>query len=269
MNMNSKKYYISPDIWRGMVRDYEGRWEKYVGIKSSHSDSTYFFGKQDWKFYFDHKQDQEVVSFVNSNTKGREFLDENLEKVKDFKFYLEYLEWLKELHCIMKRNGGTEDLHWTYCDPTSKHTIVVFGDVIPIAKRLGDPYPYDSKGPNFNNIPEAGLPCDVYVSSNKVRHYYPHPIYYPDYLRESLKSLKKIIVGKGGLSVIAYFYQSSINSHLFELGNNSLFMCIVNYLLNKKGCKGVEHGILDFVSFRLNPNKFAKYFEEEVGRIQK
>jgi len=46
-------------------------------------------------------------------------------------------------------------------------------------------------------------------------------------------------------------------------------MCIVNYLLNKKGCKGVEHGILDFVSFRLNPNKFAKYFEEEVGRIQK
>jgi hypothetical protein len=259
---------ILPDDWRQMVRDFEGRWGKYEGVKSSVSGSTYFFGRQDYEYYLKNKDEQNIKNYVTTNLEAWKFLDRNLKDVIALKTYYELLSWFKEIRGVMNYKEGGGELHSSYLKPSTGHTKIVFGDVITIAEKYGDPYPEHSDGPKFADIPDGGQPSDLFVSPLRIDHYYPHPKYFPQYVRISLDALKKIVRGRGGVSDIAFFYQITLNAHLFEVINNSLLMNIVNYLLRERGFRGIEHGILDFVAYRLAPKNFAKYFREEVLRVQ-
>src|SRR3989304_2458014 len=160
------KYSMAPNLWRQMIRDFEGRWQKYVGVKSSLSKSLYFWGKEDWDFYLKQRNRKDIIEIVESNIRSWKYLDNNLDKIADLSSYYEYLDWLKELHRLMMWKEGPNEIHHSYLKPSSNHTLIVFGDVIPIAKRFADPYPENSNGPLFDNIPETGFAAALTISTS-------------------------------------------------------------------------------------------------------
>ena len=121
-------------------------------------------------------------------------------------------------------------------------------------------------------IEQNGLPKDVWQNDAVVYHHYPNPKYIHQYLSMLKKILQKITgytdcSGNILLSSIALYYQYAINTHLFENINQSLFANQMNALLQLFGYNPIEHGILDFVAMRLQPENFVTYFIDEVKRV--
>jgi hypothetical protein len=63
---------------------------------------------------------------------------------------------------------------------------------------------------------------------------------------------------------VARFFQLLINLHLFAAVNVSLYMNMADGLLEIAGLRGIEHGMVDFVAFRLQPDSFERYFYDIV-----
>lgn len=260
-------YEISENRLRGMVRDFEGRWIKYVDVKSSITGMRYFHGKQDMTWYMEQLALSKNMDYIDANLRCWDFLDKNIDRIKSIKQYDEYIEWLGDCHqTFLYRDTESSGIHNNYMKPSSNHTKIIWGDVMNLAEKYNDPYPDKVSGPTWKEIPVDGWPSDLIISKERVDHYYPYPKYFPDYLRLSLGEFNELLDGEFSLERLAKFYQITLNMHLYDIINNSMLMSIVNYILDKKGIPQVEHGILDFVAYRLQPDNFAKYFSDEVGR---
>lgn len=263
----SKKDSNNPEViefWKGLVRDPNGRWINYhsKGIK-------YFqYGKQSKPDLNDKIQ----LALVKSSIKQEKAFLYGLEH-KSFK---NLKEWLTKLHKNQAYIGNGGQILSKIRISMGEHTQIVKGAILTLAQKYGDPYTNaDTQTVYLPGIDPKGCPMDKWENKNKVIHYYPDPKYFDQYLGVMKNKLKKFILNTAGaydkeiLVIIANYYQYAINMHLFEGINQSLFANQINAMLKQIGLKPIEHGILDFVAMRLQPKNFAKYFIDEVKRVNK
>lgn len=260
LNIISARNHIQTDFWKQCVRDTTGRWEQYTSVKSK-SGFRYFFGRQS-EVDFDNVLETRYLE-VNIEIRKRLFAEmpQVLKmNVKDFE------QWLRSLHADMIYKHVYEG-NFPRNVPT--HTPIVRAEIIPIASLYNDPYAFGrTKGPNFAHIPAAALPKDL-EEGDIINHYYPLLQYKDAYLKAAHKVFCSIVIhSKPGsidyLRKVSYLFQLLINLHLFVNINSSLYMNLVNALLEVGGISGIEHGLLDFVAMRLQPDTFAAYFIDQL-----
>ncbi|AZZ36273.1 hypothetical protein CIK05_05540 [Bdellovibrio sp. qaytius] len=70
------------------------------------------------------------------------------------------------------------------------------------------------------------------------------------------------------LTLIADYYHTGINAHIFRRVNNSLLMSQVNYLLYRLNFNGLMHGDIDIYALLMGTENFRKYFLNLVREAQ-
>lgn len=263
----SKKDFHNPEVlefWKGLVRDPNGRWINYhsKGIK-------YFqYGKQ---------------SRPDLNSKIQlALVKSSIKHEKAFLYGLKYKslknlkEWLTKLHKKQIYTGNGGQILSKRRISMGEHSQIAKASILTLARKYDDPY--TNTGTQTVYLPRIdpkGYPMDKWENKSKVIHYYPDPKYFDQYLEIMKNMLKRFILKTEGaadkeiLVIIANYYQYAINMHLFEDINQSLFANQVNAMLKQIGLRPIGHGILDFVAMRLQPKNFAKYFIDEVKRVNK
>lgn len=264
---------IPLDLWRQLIRDFEGRWVKYAGLRSSVTNNLYFYGHQPKPIYRSEDQKKVLERYIEANLETRELVVSRV-LGSSFRSVKSFIGWVFELHRLQSYKGNPEELHRDDHLLSQNHTEVIRGDVVLIARHYRDPYAFGkTHGPGITGIPATALPYDRELSYEAIYHFYPSREYF-GYYYEELHRLFRAIQrhstrgdNRDFLEVVARFYQVAANLHMFERVNNSLYMNLVNTVLGLRGISGIEHGILDFVAMRLSSPAFVQYFADEVQRV--
>lgn len=259
------KNFHSPELlefWHGLVRDPTGRWLAYhlAGVK-------YFrYGEQATPNLNDNLQ----LSLIKSSIEHEQAFLSGLHdgSFKNLK------QWLVQLHHKQSYFGIEGKLLVKRRISQGEHTQIATGSVLSLAKEYDDPY--TNQGTQVVYLPgitpNDGCPYDKW-ETNQVTHFYPDPKYFGLYLQIMKNKLEQFVlkpdhnIDRETLESIAIYYQYGINMHLFENVNQSLFANQANSMLKLLGLKPIEHGILDFVALRLQPENFIKYFIDQVKRV--
>jgi hypothetical protein len=247
-------------FWRQCVRDTSGKWLAYANQGSAY-DVPYFHGKQEtYKTPGERK-------YLLAHLDTRRAFYEALTDV-DHMNLDEFRNWLDVLRALLEYRKSESALHEKSI--TDKHTKIVTEQVVPLAKKYDDPYfTGDSQGPVFDGLPSESLPYDE-KRGDLVYHHYPSLEYADIYLEKALEELKTLLHTdafadqKEYVHKVARFFQLLINLHLFAAVNASLYMNMADGLLEIAGLRGIEHGLTDFVAFRLQPDSFERYFYDIV-----
>jgi len=253
---------VPAGLWRQMVRDYDGRWKKYRGLRSSITHDLYFHGHQPRPIYKGLYCFRKLEKYINATLKTRRLIIQGL-TANDFDSTDSFVKWLSDLHRMQSYKGKAGKLNCNRKLISHNHSSIIRGDVIKLAVNYGDPYASGkTAGPALKNVPESALPVDVELSIGELYHYYPRREYFGHYYEELYRMYKLIRRARATslsyvVESIAKFYQVVANLHMFEQVNNSLYMNITNALLEYYGVNGIEHGILDFVAMRLSPSNIC------------
>ncbi len=252
-------------FWDQCVRDTRGTWTAYASQKSAY-EVPYFRGKQET-----YKTSAERT-YLLAHLDTRRAFYEGLAVVPEMSVDT-FRNWLETLRCLLEYRKSESALHEKSI--TNKHTKLILEQILPIAKQYNDPYFLGTAvGPIFPGFPKESLPFDEVKGSHVYYHHYPSLNYTDIYLGASLRTFKRIINHdecartQDYIHEVAYFFQLLINLHLFAAINVSLYMNMADGLLELAGLRGVEHGIMDFVAFRLQPETFQAYFYDTVIRAQ-
>lgn len=251
------------EFWKGLVRDSTGRWFTYYlkGIK-------YFkYGKQSKPNLNDKLQ----LTLVKSSIKHEQAFLSGLQK-ESFK---NLKQWLIQLHHKQSYFDTKGQVLFKRRISQGEHSQVVVGSILSLAQKYNDPYINKrAQVVCLPGIDPSGCPIDKW-GNNQVVHYYPDPKYFDQYLKIMKSKLEQFVlkadhkIDKKILKIIANYYQYGINMHMFETVNQSLFINEANAMLKLLGLRPIEHGIIDFVAMRLQPENFAKYFIDQVKRANK
>jgi hypothetical protein len=247
-------------FWVECVRDASGRWAKYVDLSSRYG-VKYFRGHQPRVRY----DNPDEVRYLLAHVEVRQGLYNALQSVPQMDVE-QFTKLLESLRRSLEYRPVDEWLHQRFSTPT--HTIIVKESVMSIASHYGDPYAqWATRGPVFTGFPVESLPHDEVVGEQLI-HHYPTLEHSNVYLSAALGALKRALQNastpKEYIYAVADMYQYLINLHYFAAMNASLYMNMANGLLAVAGIRGVEHGIIDFVALRLQPENFQKYFYDCV-----
>ncbi|MBI2335058.1 hypothetical protein HYU96_04670 [Candidatus Daviesbacteria bacterium] len=281
--VNGQKTEELREFWRSIVRDSDGSLQKYQGIVSE----KYYKGPQP---DFD-LSDPDTTRYIMFSISTRLAFLEDLARGRQHVSLPQFKQWLIELHQgqAYKHNQKPGEIVSIGSVTGGYHSPFVRDDVVKIAQKYGDPYteafqkqggardPYKLVLPGIR--PEGGAEDAIFrpFSRDKpvtVIYSYPNPSYFDDYIEQMQIRLKRLelmgeeIYLETQLKEIAEFYQYAIVARMFSEVNQSLFMNMVNGLLEQRGLRAIPHGILDFAALRLQPDNFAKYFNDEVVRGQ-
>jgi hypothetical protein len=247
------------DFWKQCVRDTTGRWALYAQQKSAY-DVPYFHGKQETC------KTPEEHQYLLVHLDTRRAFYEGLADVPSMNVD-DFRNWLETLRAQLEYRKVESVLHEKSI--TDKHTKIITQEVMPLAKKYEDPYYLgNAHGPILAHFPKESLPYDE-VKDGAYYHHYPSLDYADLYLGEALTTLKSLLAEEPSDTreytyKIAHFFQVLINLHLFAAVNVSLYMNMADGLLELMDIEGIEHGILDFVAFRLQPETFQEYFYDSV-----
>ena len=250
-------------FWKGLVRDPYGEWMKYY---SDNGNKYFRYGKQP---YPDLTKGEHISLIKKSIEQEKYFLLSLINKS-----FRNNKTWLIELHKKQAYKGKGGKLLTKKRTSQGEHSIMVKQIIIPLAKKYSDPYiDKDMQVITLPGICFDALPKDLWVNNNVVWHYYPDPIYYKQYLQIMRKKLialvKKLSDNRNVteiLTIIGLYYQYGINMHMFEDINQSLFINQINSILLLLNLKPINHGVLDFVAMRFQPENFTKYFIDEIKK---
>ena len=254
-----KKIDLQKDVsfWKQCVRDASGILLKYSGLSSRYG-AKYFHGYQPSVQY----TNTDELMYVQACVRTREKFYHILPLVPKMDLH-DFKELLELLRHTLEYRPVSEWLHQRFSTPA--HTIIVREEVIVLAEKYSDPYATgNAKGPIFATIDPNGQPRDE-VEENTIIHLYPTLDFSDQYFSSALSILKNILEnefedGEKYVHNVADFFQLLINLHYFAAMNASLYMNMANGLLEIVGIEGIEHGIVDFVALRLQPENFRKYF---------
>jgi len=253
------------EFWRGLPRDTAGRWGKYHKLVPH-----YYAGykPRPTNTYGDKR-------FLKANIEGARFFSRSFTQLKQGMNDRDFFTWLIELHKKQTYTSGMGGkLITKQIINVGKHTPMVADDVTKLAKRFHDPYqPTGKQVLLLPGIRRRGLPVDIWENRH-VTHKYPDPKYLSDYIHvlnkavtKSVRILYKPMPLKTKLIGFARIYQYGVNPRMFIKTNHSLMLNVCNTLLRELKLGVIESGILDFVCMRLRGENFAKYFIEEVKRV--
>lgn len=264
------------EFWRSLVRDADGRFKKY----QDEQDASYYKGPQP-SFSL---ADQDAVRYVRHSLDTRKAFLEGMEHGQIDLSQRDFQNWLVNLHQkqTYKQAQKLGELFEGGMTSRGAHTPFVKNDVVAIAEKYQDPYADFYKNPqiygntynlDLPGISPKGRPQDGLVG-DLVYHQYPNSMFRDEYTSVMQQKLREL--GRLGqeapleqqLRLISEFYQYAINDRMFTKVNQSLYMNMVNGLLEQRGLRPIEHGVLDFVAMRLQPDNFARYFSDEVRRVQ-
>jgi hypothetical protein len=247
-------------FWRQCVRDTSGKWAAYANQKSAY-DVPYFRGRQETY------KTPEERKYLLAHLDTRRAFYEGLADVEQMSLE-DFRNWLEVLRALLEYRNSESALHEKSI--TDKHTKIVAQEIMPLAQKYGDPYFSGVlQGPVFEGLPKASLPYDE-ERDGLVYHHYPSLDYADDYLQHALDTLKSLLRTDAFANQeeyvhkVARFFQLLINLHLFAAVNVSLYMNMADGLLEIAGLRGIEHGMVDFVAFRLQPDSFERYFYDIV-----
>lgn len=253
-------------FWWQCVRDTTGSLDAYKAL-ISRNNAPYFRGNQ---AVIDYTNEADRI-YLEANARVRARIYRELPQVVNLDVAL-FRQWLTELRHELAYKKLISD---AFPEPKRRrvptHSPVVKRAVLAIAKTYGDPYVTgQTAGPVFPGFPAAALPVDK-LEDGEVVHYYPAAEYADLYLSEALKTLRSVIGssnpgGEECLRHTGYLLQLLANLHLFITINTSLYMNLVDALLEVSGRAGIKHGILDFVAMRLQPAAFFAYFRDQLDQ---
>lgn len=247
------------EFWGGLIRDVTGR-----GLGFYFEKVKYFkYGKQSKPDINDKLQ----LALITSSIKQEQAF---LSGLNDRSFR-SLRKWLIRLHRKQSYFGEKAQILRERRVSRGEHTQVVIGSILSLAQKYNDSY--TNKGTQMIHLPGIdpnSYPMDKW-KNNQVIHFYPDPKYFDQYLKIMKSKLEQFVlkmdrkVDQGILEIIASYYQYGVNMHMFENVNQSLFANQANAMLKLLGLKPIEHGIIDFVAMRLQPENFKKYFIDEVN----
>lgn len=245
-------------VWRGMVRDFDGRWKKYAP-------SSHFLGKQS------KPNKEEKVFFLSGVNTKQEFLKSFLDK-SNYASVKNFDNWINKLHKIQAYKGEGGKMRKTDLPPTDTHTQIVKIELPILARKYKDPYKMQgTQIVHLRGIKEKYSSKDEW-KNGILYHTYPCGRYRAPYMKMMRKHLYDAIFKGQSVSHrafvyrIARFYQVASCARMFKNVNHSLFFNMANSLLEVRGFKPIEQGILDFAGMRLQPTNFSKYYLHEVKR---
>lgn len=264
-------------FWQSTVRDTDGRFSYYQGQVPP----SYYRGAQP----LPNLADPEIQRYLQANLDTREAFLKGLQEGKFKRDVDDFKEWLIDLHKkqAYKTNQLPGEIESAGFRISTDHTVIIRNDVLKLANKYGDTYADFLNSPNqfgfwktldLSEITESARPIDQVLDSGLIRHFYPEPQYFNEYFAAmqgrliQLDQLGKDAPTETQLRLMADFYQYAANGRSFREVNQSLYMNMVNGMLEERGLKPIEHGIMDFVALRLEPANFQKYFIEEVQRAQ-
>lgn len=264
------------DFWRSLVRDTNGRYAKYADLNSEDYHPLLISTNQ-----LDLTDPYALDYFQHSLDARKEFI----KGIKDRKFegsIDDFKSWLSELHSKQAYKGHPGIVR-TQAGNGFSMGQVAGKEFDSLAQRDSDPLstflsnPDKTEAVHYLDLPgisREGRPSNTFTYLGDIAHNYPDPQYFNEYLTQMQNRLIQLD-GLGldasieeQIRLITEFYQYAINSRMFEEVNNSLFMNMVNGLLIERGLRPIEHGILDFAAFSLQPATFQKIFIDEVKRAQ-
>lgn len=253
-------------FWRQLVRSSDHGLDDYRTLKNRHGDQ-HFRGSQP---EVDYSKPQELA-YLEVCLDVRQALYAELTTLTAIdlaRFGAMLVRFHDLMHQRLDYHPRHEWLHHTFT--SSAHTPLVQQQVMPIARHYRDPYVTGkSCGPELPGIPAAGQPRDE-SDGQTITHHYPSLDFADAYLSQALTSLQKLptlLADRNAyIHEVANILQYLNNLHLFAGINSSLYMNIANGLLEIAGITGIEHGIVDFVSMRLQPANFQQYFLDQVSK---
>lgn len=128
---------------------------------------------------------------------------------------------------------------------------------------------------DVEGIPDEARPTNQFRKGTRLPvHLYPaarHEAVYVASLATLMGEARARLARRdraGLVDALARYYHVGANSHLFERGNNSLFMSQVNYLLARAGLRPMSHGDLDRDALVMDVGDFRGHFRAAVDRAQ-
>lgn len=148
-----------------------------------------------------------------------------------------------------------------------------------LARRYRDPYRAVSR--ELQSVHLVGildkrhLPYNIDLAPGAQKHVFPPPSAFEAYFTQMRLRLEKLAglparSTREKLRTIAEFYQYGANARPFHQLNHALFLNLSNCLLKRHGFSPVYGGRLAQAALRLQPEAFARYFEDWAngpGRI--
>lgn len=187
-----------------------------------------------------------------------------------------FSKWIKELHFILHPHLGGETScisFRTYVSSPKGHHSVLMGpisDSSVVKNSTFSNFLDDSSQAEYTaflpNIPFEFLPYDTRIDSS-ITHVYPHHSSLSFYTGAASRQLTLFIncffSGKTSKSLLlnyafSFFHYLS-SARLFSRGNHSLYMNLLNTMLELIGLPKLQHGCIDFAAIHLDSSTFLKY----------
>jgi len=107
------------------------------------------------------------------------------------------------------------------------------------------------------DIPMIALPTNNFSSSRNWNHRYPDSKHMMHYISRMQKLITQIrgcesCSREQVVLLVADYYHTAVNAHLFPRVNQSMLMSQVNYILRRIGLRGLKHASLPPLSLRLD-----------------
>ncbi len=256
--------------WRTMVRDAGqtidvGKLDRYTESKTPTQQRSYFVGTQTEP---DLSQEQ-VCRYIEANLAVKERFLLDWQKGSFLLNVDSFREWLVQLHKLQayKSEGGI--IRLGAGKGSRRHTWIILGEVIPLAKQYKDPYSLDEGLyiTPLQQMPSHHCPYDILGPSEDIYVYqfYPKAESFDLYLEIIWQQLC-LLHEEFTITSMARFLQYATCLHLMKTSNHVFHMNMINCLLELSGFWGLEHGLIDFVALRFSEENFYSYFANEIKK---
>jgi len=269
--------YHSLVLWRSSIRDANG----HIMIKYPSLPDSYFKFVQPFPVSngFDGWPYLRRVSVL------RYYFLKGLLEIYHNLHYFSFSKWLSELHSILHPHlsGKTSCISFrTYVSsPTGHHSVLMgpISDSNVVKNSNFSDFLANSSQAIYTtflpNIPFEFLPYDTFTDST-ITHFYPHHSSLPYYIDAASSQLVLFIncyfsgnTSKNLLLNYAFsFFHYLSSARLFGRGNHSLYMNLLNTMLDLIGLPKLQHGCIDFAAIHFDFSTFQEYMfsikDEEI-----
>lgn len=148
--------------------------------------------------------------------------------------------------------------------PSDFRTPIFYSD---LRSRLPNPGQPDARTPIEGISDPTDLPSVFNSTEGHPVVIYPHPSIINRYLRRMAEVMELIRAEPDQtrlLDLLSVYYQLGISAHTYERINNSLLMAQVNYILTRRGLRGISHRDLDILAITRSTAEFRTFFIRDV-----
>lgn len=269
-NLDSPNPQLTPQLqnyWEGLVRD-AGRSNELSRYQSEAG--HYYRGTQATPDL----SNPSVINYIKSNVDAQESFLTGLTNPNNLNSNQGFIDFLRSLHTQQAYKGDQPGvINQLGAVNSGGHEAIARSYV---AERSPSYQSFlDNPAQTLYEVRLPGISTPQGASRdfklpNRIEHEYPTMDnttldQYAQQMRLRLQMLNQPNLSMDDqLRLIGEFYQYGAISRPFNEVNNSLFMNMVNGLLEQRGLTPIEQGFMDFAAMRMQPDEFTTFFRQQV-----